>query len=179
MALYAYVDNSNIWIEGCRLSAVHRGLATSLEDAYRRDVIDMSWTYDFGQLYDAVCPPGADIGRAVLFGSEPPSNEALWSSARGSGFEVFVAMRSAANKEKEVDTSLATLMMEDSYERMVPGDRAVLVSGDRDYLPTVKSLARRGFPTVVVGWSHATSKALIAAASAFSPLDDLFAYLTE
>jgi hypothetical protein len=53
MTLYVYVDNSNLWIEGMRISAVRRGMATSLQDAMDRHITDHTWTYDFGKLYRA------------------------------------------------------------------------------------------------------------------------------
>ena len=45
--------------------------------------------------------------------------------------------RNAANKEKQVDTSLATLMVEDSYTYMKPErhDMTLLVAGDGDFIP--------------------------------------------
>ena len=149
MALFVYVDNSNVWIEGMRMSAVRKGMATSLHDAMTRHITDQTWTYDFGRLYEAVCPDTAQIGRSSLFGSRPPPNDSLWDLARKEGFEVFTFDRNFSNKEKEVDVAIATQIMEDSFLYMKPErkDRLVLVSGDRDYLPTVESLAKRGIPT--------------------------------
>jgi uncharacterized LabA/DUF88 family protein len=44
-------------------------------------------------------------------------------------------------------------------------DEAVLISGDRDFAPTVRSLHKRGLPTHVVFWRHAAAGALAEAAS--------------
>ncbi len=134
MALFVYVDNSNVWIEGMRVSAVRKGLASSPQDAMHRRITDHSWTYDFGRLYQAVCPDTAQIGRSSLFGSRPPANDSLWELARCEGFEVFTFDRNYANKEKEVDVAIATQMRADSYEhmRIDRRDRVVLLSGDRD-----------------------------------------------
>jgi hypothetical protein len=71
MTLYVYVDNSNIWIEGQRIQAVRQGLAPDIRAALRQN-ITAPWTYDFGRLYDLLCPPGAPVGRSILFGSRPP-----------------------------------------------------------------------------------------------------------
>lgn len=179
MALFVYVDNSNVWIEGMRVSAVKKGLATSPQDAMKRT--DQSWTYDFGRLYQAVCPDIAQIGRSSLFGSRPPANDSLWDLARHEGFEVFVFDRNYDNKEKEVDVAIATQVMADSYEHMSTErhDRVVLLSGDRDYVPVVKSLAARGLPTTVVFWEHGTAHDLRNAADDFSPLDPLFDHLSR
>ncbi|HOF37672.1 MAG TPA: NYN domain-containing protein [Dermatophilaceae bacterium] len=181
MALFVYVDNSNVWIEGMRMSAVRKGMATSLHDAMTRHITDQTWTYDFGRLYEAVCPDTAQIGRSSLFGSRPPPNDSLWDLARKEGFEVFTFDRNFSNKEKEVDVAIATQIMEDSFLYMKPErkDRLVLVSGDRDYLPTVESLAKRGIPTTVVFWKHATATDLRAKVDDYSDLEPLFDHLTR
>lgn len=179
MSLFVYVDNSNLWIEGMRLSAVRKGLAQSITDAINRDVTDHNWTYDFGKLYQALCPAGHKIGRASLFGSRPPVNDSLWQLAENHGFEVHVFDRNFSNKEKQVDVAIATQMMADSYERMQPGDKAVLVSGDRDYLPTVQSLDQRGLPTVVAFWQHATGRELKQAPIDYFNLDGIFDHLSR
>ena len=95
------------------------------------------------------------------------------------GFEVFTFDRNHANKEKQVDVAIATQIVEDSFQYMKPGDKVVLVSGDRDYLPTILSLERRGFPTVVTFWEHATGRELKTPPVTFSALDPLFEYLTR
>ncbi|MFI1585526.1 NYN domain-containing protein [Embleya sp. NPDC020630] len=181
MVLFVYVDNSNVWIEGQRLSAVRKGDAVSTADAMHRKITDMTWGYDFGKLYELACPPSAQVGRSILFGSRPPANDSLWDRARNEGFEVEVFDRNAANKEKEVDVSLATTMMEDSYEHMraARGDMAVLIAGDRDYVPTVNSLKKRNLKVRVVFWEHAVARALQETATEFIGLDPAFEYITR
>lgn len=179
MTFYVYVDNSNVWIEGMRISAVRKGLATSTTDAMRRKIVDQDWTYDFGKLYELICPSTQQIGRSSLFGSRPPANDSIWNLARAKGFEVFLFDRNAANKEKQVDVAISTQIMEDSYEHMKPGDQLLLVSGDRDYLPTIESLAKRGFPTRIAFWEHATGTELKRAPIDYVPLDPAFDHITK
>jgi uncharacterized LabA/DUF88 family protein len=179
MTLYVYVDNSNLWIEGQRVSAVRKGLATSAHDAMKRGIVDRSWTYDFGRLYQAICPTGEMIGRSSLFGSRPPANDSLWELARNEGFQVTTFDRNYANKEKQVDAAITTQIVSDSYEYMKPGDKLVLVSGDRDYLPPIDNLRSRGFPTLVAFWEHATGTELKQPPIDFFNLDPLFDYLTK
>ncbi|MEX5268539.1 NYN domain-containing protein [Kocuria sp. CPCC 204721] len=178
MTLYVYVDNSNLWIEGRRVSAVRKGMAANAVEAMNRKITDGSWSYDFGKLYEAICPDTAMIGRSALFGSRPPANDSIWELAREEGFEVAVYDRNAANKEKQVDTAISTMMLEDSYEHMKEGDRVVLVSGDRDYLPVIESLRRREIPTTVVFWEHATGRELKQEPVDYIALDSLFDHLT-
>lgn len=181
MVLFVYVDNSNVWIEGMRVSAVRKGLAKDLHSAMTSGTTDHSWSYDFGRLYEAVCPDEAQIGRSSLFGSRPPKNDSLWGMARDGGFEVFVFDRNFANKEKEVDVAIATQIVEDSFLHMDSnrGDRVVLVTGDRDYLPTLKSLDGRGIKTTVVFWSHAMSHELRDFADDYFELDPIFDHISR
>lgn len=181
MTLYVYVDNSNVWIEGMRFSAVRKGMAENIRRALDLKVTDQGWTYDFGRLYEIVCPDTEMIGRSSIFGSRPPENDSLWDLARERGFEVFVFDRNYANKEKEVDVAISTQILDDSYEHMNAsnGDRVVLVSGDRDYLPVVESLDRRGIPTSVVFWEHATANDLRNRVDDFTDLSPLFDRLTR
>lgn len=177
--VFAYVDNSNVWIEGQRLKAVELGLARTARDAMERG-ITAPWRYDFGRLYELACPPGSMVGRSFLIGSRPPPNDSVWERARDEGFQVEVHDRNAANKEKRVDTSLATMMMEDSYEHMDPdrGDLAVLVAGDGDFQPTLNSLHRRSLRVRVLSWQHACSRDLREAADEYLALDPFFGWLS-
>jgi len=181
MTLYVYVDNSNIWIEGQRIQAVRTGMAPDIRTALKKK-ITAHWTYDFGRLYDLLCPPGEYVGRSILFGSRPPDNDSIWQKVRDADFEVETFDRSTfTNKEKQVDIALSTRMMEDSftYMKATNGDIAVLAAGDGDFLPTIRSLQSRGLGVRVVSWSHAVSHQLRDAADEFVELDPHFEYLTR
>ncbi|MEU8178677.1 NYN domain-containing protein [Microbispora hainanensis] len=181
MTLYVYVDNSNIWIEGQRIQAVRQGLVPDIRTALR-DRIVAPWTYDFGRLYELACPAGEQIGRSILYGSRPPANDSIWQRARDAEFQVEVFDRSIhTNKEKQVDIALSTTMMEDSFKHMRAdnGDIAVLVAGDGDFLPTMRSLQSRSIGVRVVSWSHAVSRELRNTADEFIDLDPHFDYLTR
>ena len=177
--LFAYVDNSNIWIEGQRIQAVEEGLARDPVGAMRQGIC-APWSYDFGRLYELVCPKGTSIGRSILIGSKPPPNDSLWERAREEGFEVEVFDRNRSNKEKQVDSTIVAKMIEDSflYMKADRGDTAVLVAGDADYMPCVRSLHERGLKLRVVFWEHATSHELRKSADNFTPLDPYFDQLT-
>lgn len=179
MVLFVYVDNSNVWIEGRRASAIQKGLAHSAHEAKTKDILDPGWSYDFGRLYELACPEGSKVGRSILFGSKPPANDSLWELARDKGFEVEVFERSAGGREKEVDTGIVTTMLDDSRDFMQAerGDKAVLLAGDRDYVPALKSLKRRGFGTRVVFWEHATARDLAREADEFIALDPHLEFL--
>lgn len=153
-------------------------MALNFEDAFQQKILDFSWRGDFGRLYEFA---GAEKqGRAALYGSRPPQNDSLWGIAESKGFEVKVFDRNIySDKEKEVDSSIAVDMIDDSYALARAGDEFTLVAGDRDHAPAVRKLVHRGFLVYVVFWSHATARVLRDAASSFVSLDDQLDYLAR
>lgn len=171
MANFLYVDNSNLWIEGMHFSAVEKGLAPDVWTAHDLKICDHSWKPDFGRLYEFAGGNASEVGRAVLYGSRPPANDTLWDIAKKKGFEVVVYDRNAQNKEKKIDTSIAADIITDSYELMdKTKDEVTLVAGDRDHVPAVEKLTKRGFKVYVLFWDNA-AKELKAAASQFVSLN--------
>ena len=174
---YIYVDNSNLYIEGRRASAVALGIATSIVQAMNDGILDHGYTVSFGKLHEFLC--GADkrqIKRAALFGSRPPPNDGIWKYAKKAGFELHLEDRNFANKEKKIDTGIATLLTKDAYKSDAykkgkpKEDTFVLVAGDSDYVPTIKELRADGFRVEVVFWNHA-ARELRDIASKFIGLD--------
>ena len=158
MAEFVYVDNSNVFIEGKRVSAVQQGLAHSINHAFREKIVDNNYSLDFGKLHTFVAGDDpSKIKRAALFGSRPPPNDSLWKIAERAGFETILEDRNIANKEKRIDTGIVTMMMRDAYTRI---DRAIdvitLVAGDGDYVPTFETLRADGFRVELVFWDHAS-----------------------
>ena len=160
MATYIYVDNSDVWIEGQRVSAVRKKHANDIVQAMNEQIFDPTWRMDFGALlrlaggYDK-----AAIGRAVLFGSKPPDTDTLWAAARRNGFEV-VAPDRVHGREKKIDTSIATEMTSAPLDCQLDPkrDRFVLVGGDRDFVPPVEKLRGWGYPVTAVFWDHAAGE---------------------
>ena len=170
---YIYVDNSNLYIEGRRVSAVRQKLAASIYDAMQNGILDHGYTMSFGKLHQFLT--GNDLSkikRAVLFGSRPPPNDSIWQYAERAGFELRLEDRNYANKEKKIDTGIATLMTKDAYKNGNPKDDVfTLVAGDKDYVPTINELTSDGYKGEVVFWNHA-AKELKDAASRFISLDE-------
>lgn len=170
MANFLYVDNSNVWIEGMHVAAVASGKAADIMTAMRHNITD-SWKIDFGRLLEFAGGEKSQIGRAVLYGSRPPPNDSLWRSAERQGFEVVVYDRNIRNKEKKIDTSIATDVVADSYELMNPKtDEITLVAGDADYVPTLNRMAQRGLSFHVVFWEQA-ARELREVATSFTSLN--------
>ncbi|WP_036101716.1 NYN domain-containing protein [Lysobacter capsici] len=172
MADYVYVDNSNLYIEGRRVSAVVQGVSENIYDAMRDGIFDHGYTISFGKLHEFLC--GSDkraIKRAALFGSRPPPNDGIWTFAQRAGFELHLEDRNFRNKEKKIDTGIATLLTKDAYKSGDPHeDVFVLVAGDADYVPTINELKKDGYFVEVVFWDHA-SRELKEAASRFVGLN--------
>ena len=170
MTHLAYVDCSNLFIEGQKVSAVARGIVSSLEDAKQRGVIDCDYRLDLYRLMALLQQVEGDT-KAVVFGSVTDSNAGLWRHAAAAGFEVVTVERGFAGKEKRVDTSLVTRMCRDAYRFAdLRRDRITLVAGDGDYEPVVTQLVADGFALTVLYWAHA-SRELRQAATAFHALD--------
>lgn len=178
MADYVYVDNSNLYIEGRRVSAVVNGLADNIHEAMNSGILDHGYTISFGKLHEFLC--GADkrtIRRAALFGSRPPPNDSIWTFAKKAGFELHLEDRNIKNKEKKIDTGIATLLTKDAYKHGKPSeDVFVLVAGDGDYVPTINELKADGYFVEVVFWDHA-SRELRQAASKFIGLNQHLEHL--
>lgn len=178
MADYIYVDNSNLYIEGRRVSAVAQRLVSDIYEAMNEGVFDHGYTISFGKLHEFLC--GVDkrtIRRAALFGSRPPPNDGIWAYAERAGFELHLEDRNVRNKEKKIDTGIATLLTKDAYKHGKPSqDVFVLVAGDSDYVPTVNELKADGYFVEVVFWDHA-AKELRDAASRFVGLNVHLDYL--
>lgn len=156
MANFLYVDNSNLWIEGMYVAAVEAGLARDVSSAHEKRICDYTWKLDFSRLYEFA--GGANVGRAVLFGSCAAPNDAFRNAVHRCGFESIVQDRNMRNKEKKVDTSIVANMMRDSYERLRNGDEITLVAGDKDYVPVLEMLLSREIPVHVVFWAHAADE---------------------
>ncbi|WP_457389269.1 NYN domain-containing protein [Roseateles sp. P5_E1] len=172
MADYIYVDNSNLYIEGRRASAVAHGLAADMREAMNLGIFDHGYTLSFGKLHEFLT--GNDLSkikRAALFGSRPPPNDSIWVHAKSAGFELHLEDRNVQNKEKKIDTGIATLLTKDAYKTGKPGeDLFVLVAGDADYVPTINELKADGYRVEVVFWSQC-ARELREVASKFISLD--------
>jgi len=88
------------------------------------------------------------------------------------GFQVKTYEKSYG-KEKMVDTAIVTQMIEDSFSIDKLNGEICLVAGDKDYVPAVESLKKRGYIVKVFFWGHAAGE-LRKAASKFINLDNYF-----
>lgn len=175
MGNFLYVDNSNVWIEGKHVAAVASGAAPDIRAAQEQR-INGRYAFDFGKLYSFAGGHTSEVTRAVLYGSRPPKNDSLWGAAEASGFEVIVYNRNVVNREKKIDTKIATDITADLYRLLEAGDEVTLVAGDSDYVPVGEEVRNHGNPFHVVFWNHAAQE-LKDVASSFTSLDPYLDYL--
>lgn len=178
MSDYIYVDNSNLYIEGRRVAAVAAKLAPDIVTAMRDGIFDNGYTISFGKLHSFLTGDDlSKIKRAILFGSRPPPNDSIWRFAESAGFSLQLEDRNFANKEKKIDTAIATLMTKDAHKHgNSKDDLFVLVAGDKDYVPTINELTKDGFKVEVIFWGHC-ARELREAASNFIDLNDHLEHL--
>lgn len=171
MKIYTYVDNSNLFIEGRRVSAVEKGMATNIYEAMNHGILDHSWNVDYGKLHQFLCgSEKSQIGAARLWGSLPPS-DSFWDMVKRQGFDHRVFEKNFQGKEKKVDVAIAHGMTKDAYTIINKSeDEITLVAGDKDFVPVVEDLRAEGFKVEVVFWDHA-AKELREAATKFVSLN--------
>jgi hypothetical protein len=175
MTTYAYVDNSNLYIEGCRVAAVKNGKANSIFDAMNLLIVDHNWNLDYGKLYEFLCGEDA-IAR--LWGSPPPG-DSFWNMLHKKGFNPTVYEKNFSNKEKKVDVAIGHRMTKDAYTLIDrTKDELLLVAGDSDFQPVVVDLINEGFKVEVAFWEHA-SREIKEAASNFISLNPYHNHFTR
>ena len=158
MSDWIYVDNSNLFIEGQRVSAVKNRIARDIHDAMDNGIFDTSYRMSFARLYRFITGSyKAEVGRAVLFGSGSLENEQIRETAELAGFEVKTHDRNKANREKKVDTDIVATMARDAYKSAKDGDTFNLVAGDKDYVPAIEMMIADGIRVDVIFWDHAAA----------------------
>jgi hypothetical protein len=171
MKTYTYIDNSNLFIEGRRVSAVEKGMASDIYEAMNHGILDFDWIVAYRDLHDFLCGQNkSEIGGAKLWGSPPPGDE-FWNHVERQGFQKTVYDRNYQGKEKKVDVAIAHAITKDAYTIIdKENDEIALVAGDKDYEPVVTDLVSEGFKVQVVFWDHAAQE-LRKAASSFLSLN--------
>lgn len=175
---FAYLDASNIFLGGAAVSAYRRGLAASPKIAAESHNFDLQFRFDFTWLRQFAVGEDPDgTARAVCVGSNKAGCDGVvYRAAERAGWTAITPERSLSGREKEVDTTLAVLLLEDVLCHPAQSGEVdiTLFSGDRDLLPAVRALQRRGRDVDIVAWEHATSTELRQAARRFIALDTYF-----
>ena len=162
------VDNSNVFIEARKLSAVRLCLPPAIPGKAPQD---WNWRVDYGGLLTHLAE-GRKIRKAFLVGSRPPLNDGVWNMAQRCGFEVKTHDRDANNREKAVDTDLVA----QGTRIICMTSPAVLViaSGDGDFIPLVDVAHEAGWTVEMAAFKSAFSPmgAMAMKVDRIRPLDD-------
>jgi uncharacterized LabA/DUF88 family protein len=153
MSALIYLEDSNLWIEGKKVSAVSKGMALDIWEASETRTFDNTFKLDFGQVLEIA--NHAPIKVARFYGSRPPEADTVWKAAERAGFKLTIRDRNARNKEKGVDGSMIADIIDDMHEIAEAGDTFILITGDADYLPAIEKLQRKSFEVHVLYWDHA------------------------
>jgi hypothetical protein len=179
---FIYVDNSNVYAEGCRVSAVEKKFQgiTNIIEVMNHGITDYGWHLDYVELYKVIHDIAKNpITFAKLWGSPPP-NDPFWQYIKSQGFEVKVFEKNISGHEKKVDTAITHQMTKDAYSGVVNKneDAIFLLAGDTDYVPVIEDLVLEGFRINILFWDHAGFE-LKTKASAFISLNQYFKRLTK
>lgn len=155
--IYAFVDNSNIFIEGQK----HYGKIHGDHDLGRK------YRLDFGKLFDHISKDKGEIffdknnvQYPKLYGSEPPKMDSLWKYLESMGVDVQVFKRNAFNKEKGVDFSLAwnaSRLIFDTENEDNSNNFIVIVGGDADFFKVYDEGTKIGYNVEYYCWEHSAS----------------------
>lgn len=179
---FVYIDNSNIYAEGCRVSAVekkYQGI-TNIIDAMNKGITDYGWHLDYIELHKVIQGISKmPIKFAKLWGSPPP-NDPFWQYVKNQGFEVKTFEKNVSGREKKVDTAIAHQITKDAYTGVVnkDDDEIILLAGDTDYVPVAEDLVLEGFKIKILFWDHAGYE-LKTRATEFVSLNPYFKQLTK
>ena len=172
MKCYVFVDNSNVWIEGKYVSAVKKGLARDIVDAHNKKACDNSWKMDFGKLLNCIVDGNtSSVEEAIIVGSKPTQKDSLWKAMETAGFKFETQQRNASNREKKIDTGIVQKINDKLYDASEEGDIFILAMGDKDYVPVVETIERKGRVCKIAFWGNVAGE-LVAAASEYLNLDD-------
>lgn len=171
--VHLFVDNSNVKIEGGRLSYAKRYLGG------RRGLqVDHSYEIDWGKFLYLVKIRGNRLLAQVpvLYGSRPPPDDSIWEEIRREGFDVRLFDRNIRNKEKGVDVEMAMDVVERLFEIAEPAT-VVVAAGDGDFKGMVGRAKKRGWNVEIWFWGNAAAD--MRAAATFVDLDAAFDYIRK
>jgi hypothetical protein len=156
---FVYIDNSNVFIEGCRVSAVNNNLegVRNIGDAMYRNITNYKWRLDYVELYKTIVSiVQMPIASIKLWGSIPP-DDPFWDYVKDNGFEVTIFDKNSFGREKKVDIALTLQISEDLQDNLInkEEDKIFLLAGDIDYVPVMEGLRRRKIKNAVIFWEQA------------------------
>lgn len=146
--LRVFIDNSNVFIEGQRVAR---------ETFKYDDPLVLRFRVSYGGLLDFI-RKGRAVAEAVLVGSRPPPNDALWNRLKALGIEPRIFDRSIyTGREKRVDAEMTNAIRDALEDNPEPGVIA-LVAGDADYVPTLERCIKKKWSIELYFWAQASAE---------------------
>lgn len=148
--VHIFVDNTNVFEEGKRASAIRLG-----KSAKHRD---HEFAIDYGSLVLIVMDGGGVAAMPKMYGSEPPPSDSVWKRIRDEGYDLKVFKRNFRGKEKGLDMEMGLSVMDLIFEAKAKGEppgTICLVAGDADYLPVLERIRQHGWKSEVWYWDNA------------------------
>ncbi|MEW5788282.1 MAG: NYN domain-containing protein [Pseudomonadota bacterium] len=171
--VHLFVDNSNVKIEGGRLSYAKRS-----NGGKRCPQIDGTYEVDWGKFLHLVKSRGNRLLAQVpiLYGSRPPPDDTVWQEIRSEGFDVRLFDRNIRDKEKGVDMEMGMDVVERLFEVTAP-ETLVIAAGDADFKGMIDRAKKKGWGVEVWFWGNAAQD--MQTAATFVDLDKAFDYLRK
>ena len=152
-AVHVFVDNTNVFFEGRRASAIRLGQPASRKDPF--------FVIDYGKLLYVVQDGWHLASIPRMYGSVPPPNDTVWDRIRDDGYDLTVFKRNFFGKEKGLDMelglSISDLMHESAIKGLQPGI-VCLVAGDADYVRIIERLRKAKWTAEVWYWNNAAAE---------------------
>ena len=166
--LHLFIDNSNIFIEAQQVAR---------DKYFFDDELVIRLRINYGGLLDKI-RNGRKLMETVLVGSRPPEQDSLWDYLKKLGIEPRIFDRSPfTNKEKKVDAEL-TNAIRDTLEDNSEAGTIAIISGDKDYIPTLDRCVKKKWNVEIYFWSQASSKLRKMTGTKFINLDSFFEEIT-
>ncbi|KAB5511377.1 hypothetical protein GE09DRAFT_1272226 [Coniochaeta sp. 2T2.1] len=155
-----FVDDSNLWIEAQKFATSGNSHMPKLQDSDR----DPRLRIDIGKLVESLRRKHRTQGPSFLYDSRPPPNDSVWESFARNNTETNIYDRDHSGKENEVDNSISVGMTRNATELRVEAkynpkaaekkDKTsfIVVTGDRDIMPAVKSVLECNIRVELWGW---------------------------
>ncbi len=122
----------------------------------------IGYRFDFGRLMLAAARTSLDQPRGVktaYVAGVVPDDDTFWAIAHARGWTVRRGYLGAKNRSKQDDAWLITDLMKTLYEEQGPST-IVLVAGDADYMPPLKTAIEKGWRVEVLFISSGLSAGL-------------------
>jgi len=154
--LMIFIDGSNLFHSGERYGEVHLG-----REGFRVDVI---------KLIEKL-KGNSNLIRAYYFGSTGESQDQsdFHAKLRYEGIRTTIKPL-RRRREKGVDVALATELLRLGFKKAFT--RAIIVSGDQDYVPAIRYVQDEGLTVEVASFRHSLAKEMQQTADKIIIVDD-------